>query len=71
MENKSRYAIQVIGYGARTRFVIRKCRWNGSDPIPGLTVAFRSEEAARKAAEAAGIKIDAVGDCYEITAGLM
>ena len=67
---KTRYAIQVIGYGARTRYTLRKCFWFGSNPVPGTGV-YKTLEDAQQAAQAAGIKIEAIGDCYEISSGLM
>lgn len=59
------YAIEIIGYGKRRRYCIKQV-------IPGVGTnptnckAYRTEDAARKAAAEIGIEISKVGDFYQI-----
>ena len=59
------YAIEVIGYGKRTRYTIKQVISDrGTNPTNGKW--YRTEEAARSAAAEMGIEIYKVGDLYEI-----
>jgi len=59
------YAIEQIGYDKRTRFCIKEVRETGlTIPVDGKT--YRTAEAARAAAEALGLKIERIGDLWEI-----
>lgn len=62
------YAIERIGYGKRTRYTIRAYMGNGSNPTNGKV--YRTEQAAREAAQRMGIEIAACGDMYEILAAI-
>ena len=65
----SYYAIEVIGYGAKRRYVVKEVVRSGkSGPVKTWPCEppFRTEEAARKAAAESGIEIAKVGDYYEI-----
>lgn len=59
-----RYIIEIIGYGKRRSYVIKK------SPCKGLTIPvsrpYRTLDAAQDAAAALGLVIDAVGDLYDI-----
>ena len=59
------YAIQKVGAGKRCCYVIEKVV-NDYLLMPADNRRFRTEGAARAAAGALGIKIEAVGDLYEI-----
>lgn len=60
-----RYAIEVIGYGKRTRYTIKQiipgC---GTNPTNGKS--YSTEKAARAAAAEMGVIITACGDFYKI-----
>ena len=57
-------AIEIIGTGKRTRYALKDFTASGSVPIlPG--VAFRTEDAARRAAAEMGLTVSAVGDLCE------
>ena len=59
------YAIQVIGYGKRRRYVIQQViKGRGTNPTTGRSYATEAE--ARKAAEDLGYKIEAIGDYWQI-----
>ena len=58
------YAIEIIGYGAKARYCIKLV--SGTTIFPVDRKAYRTEEAARAAADQLGIKIDKVGDSYQI-----
>lgn len=60
------YAIEVIGYGKRTRYIIKQVLYNGTNPVDYKIYA--TEQAARDAANALGINITACGDLYSILA---
>jgi hypothetical protein len=62
------YAIERIGYGKRTRYTIRAYAGAGSNPTNGK--AYRTEQAAREAAQCMGITIDACGDLWEILSAI-
>ena len=59
------YAIQIIGYGKRQRFIISQViPGKGTNPTNGKN--YPTEEAAREAAAAAGYKIKLTGDYWKI-----
>ena len=60
------YGILSIGYGKRTRYMIREVIENGDLPVDGKV--FKTEHAAQEEAKKLGIKIIAVGDCYALAA---
>ena len=63
--NNMYYAIEVIGYGKRTRYTIKQVlSGGGTNPTNGKW--YRTEAAARSAAAEMGIEIYKVGDLYEI-----
>lgn len=74
METEKRWyhAIEKSGYGNRTRYQIRRIYKSGlSVPVTTTEETYRTyktEAAARDAARAAGIEIEATGDYYEILA---
>ena len=59
-----KYAIMINGYGNRRRYCIVEVIATGTNPTDGKS--YKSEEAARAAAESLGIKIEGVGDLWEI-----
>lgn len=65
MKNYPYHAIQKVGSGKRCCFVIEKVV-NDHLLMPADNRRFRTEDAARTAAGALGIKIEVVGDLYEI-----
>lgn len=65
MKNYPYYAIQKVGSGKRCCYVIEKVV-NEYLLMPADIRRFRTEAAARTAASALGIKIEVVGDLYEI-----
>lgn len=58
------HAIEVIGYGKRTRYAIKAVTTTGTTPTNGKT--YHTEDAARNAAAEMGLTISAVGDFYAI-----
>ena len=61
------YAIQVIGYGQRRRYVIQQVTpGRGTNPTTGRS--YKTEEQAREAAAALGYEVKACGDYWEIIA---
>ena len=64
------YAIEVIGYGSRRRYVLKRIESCG--PFAPVTtspvdhIAYRSEAEARRAARLLGLVITKVGDHYHI-----
>lgn len=64
------HAIEVIGYGPRARYCIKKVVTGGRfGPVttsPVIRRTFRSELDARDAAERMGIEIAKVGDFWGI-----
>lgn len=63
--NHMYYAIEVIGYGKRTRYAIKQViSGKGTNPTNGKS--YRTEEAAREAAASMGVEIAKTGDFYEI-----
>jgi len=59
------YAIEKIGYGKRTRWCIKEVYPTGiTVPVDGKT--YKTEEAARAAADEQGLVIERVGDLWEI-----
>ena len=65
MKNYPYYAIEKIGEGKRHCYVIKKVV-NDHLLMPADGRRFRAEDTAQAAADALGIKIEAVGDLYEI-----
>ena len=65
MKNYPYYAIQQVGAGKRCCYVIERVV-NDYLLMPADSRRFRTEAAARQAADALGIGIEAVGDLYEI-----
>ena len=68
MTHTTQYGIERIGYGKRTKYTIRTYQGNGSTPTNGR--AYRTEQAAREAAQDMGITVAACGDLYEILAAI-
>lgn len=64
------HAIEIIGYGKKARYSIKKVVTGGHfGPVtttPVMRKTFRSELDARDAAELMGIEIMKVGDAYQI-----
>lgn len=58
------YGIEIIGYGKNRRFCLKKLVRNGTNPVDGKS--YRTEEAARKAAERLNLQIVGVGDLWEL-----
>ena len=59
------YAIEIIGYGKRRRYCLKEVLPGiGTNPVDGK--AYTSEEAARAAARAYGIEVEAVGDTWQL-----
>lgn len=58
------YAIETTGHGGRTRYAIKAVDDRGT--IPVNCTAYRTEEAARAAAELLGLTISAVGDFWQL-----
>lgn len=62
------YAIERTGYGKRTTYTIREYTRTCSNPTNGKR--YRTEQAAREAAQGLGITIAACGDHWEILAAI-
>lgn len=64
------HAIEIIGYGPRTRYSIKRVersgRFGSVTTIPVTRRTFRTELDARDAAALLGIEIMKVGDAYQI-----
>ena len=60
------YGIEIIGYGKNRRFCLKKLVRNGTNPVDGKS--YRTEEAAREAAERLNLQIVGVGDFWELIA---
>lgn len=60
----SYYAIEIIGYGAKRRYLIKEVFDTITCPVDRKL--YRTEEAAREAANQMGIEILKVGDHYQI-----
>ena len=59
------YAIEIIGYGKRRRYCIKQViPGKGTNPTNGK--CYRTESAARAAAEELGYEIAKCGDLYQI-----
>lgn len=58
------HAIEKVGCGKRTHYIIKKVINKATIPVD--CKRYRTEQAARKAAEAMGLVIAKCGDCYEI-----
>ena len=59
-----KYAIETIGYGKRRGYAIKQVFETGNCPVDGKR--YKTEEAARAAADRMGIKIEGVGDLWQI-----
>lgn len=59
------YAIEIIGYGKCRRYCIKQVV-PGVGTNPTNCKAYRTEEAARTAADEMGIEITKCGEFYEI-----
>ena len=57
-------AIQIIGYGKRTRYAIKAVDERGTIPVDYKI--YRTEEAARMAAADLGFTVSAVGDFWHL-----
>lgn len=59
------YAIEIIGYGKHRKYVLRQIV---SETIAATVDgrAYRTEQAARDAAERLGLTISAVGDMWQV-----
>lgn len=53
-------AIEIIGTGKRTRYTVKAVTETGTNPTNGK--AYRTEDAARRAAAEMGLTVSAVGD---------
>lgn len=66
---KCYYAIEIIGYGTKRRFVIKDVYKDGSSyklcPVYGAR-PFRTEDGARRFANEHGYEVEIVGDLYQI-----
>lgn len=59
------FAILTTGTGRRQRFsLVQVLKGRGTNPTNGQT--YRTEEAARQAAEALGLRIEAVGSLWDL-----
>ena len=58
------YAIETSGYGKRTRYAVKSVTETGTNPTNGK--AYRTEDAARRAAVEMVLTVSAVGDFYAI-----
>lgn len=59
------YAIEIIGYGKRTRYTVKRITENGTIcPTDGKT--YRTETEARAAARVNGYEIAKCGDLWQI-----
>ena len=61
------YGIEVIGYGKRRRYAVKEIVNSGTNPV-GYCKTYKTEAEARAAAEAYGVKVEAVGDFWELMA---
>ena len=64
------YAIEIIGYRTKRRFVIKDVMKEGNSsyhfhPVNGGR-PFRTEEGARRFASEKGYEIEVIGDLYDI-----
>ena len=59
------YAIEIIGYGKKTRYAIKRVSENKL-VIPFNGKLYRTETAARQAAKENRLAVEKVGDHYEI-----
>ncbi len=58
------YAIETIGTGKRTRYTVKAVTETGTNPTNSK--AYRTEDAARRAAAEMGLTVSAVGDLWQI-----
>ena len=58
------YAIETIGHGNRTRYTVKAVTEYGTNPTNGK--AYRTEDAARRAAAEMGLTISAAGDFWQL-----
>lgn len=58
------YAIETIGTGKRTRYTVKAVTETGMNPTNGK--AYRTEDAARRAAAEMGLTVSVVGDLWQI-----
>lgn len=58
------YAIETIGTGKRTRYAVKAVTETGTNPTNGK--AYRTEDAARRAAAEMGLTVSVEGDFYAI-----
>lgn len=58
------YAIETIGHGSRTRYTVKAVTECGTNPTNGK--AYRTEDAARRAADEMGLTVSVVGDLWQI-----
>lgn len=58
------YAIETSGYGKRTRYAVKAVTEHGTNPTDGK--AYRTEDAARRAADEMGLTVSVVGDLWQI-----
>ena len=57
-------AIEIIGYGKRTRYTVKAVTETVTTPTNGKW--YRTEEAARRAAAEMGLTVSVVGDLWQI-----
>ena len=57
-------AIEIIGYGKRTRYAVKAVDERGTIPVDYKI--YRTEEAARRAAADLGFTVSAVGDFWHL-----
>ena len=58
------YAIETIGIGQNTRYVVKQVFKGGT--CPAIHKVFKTVSAAIQAALMVGIEVEAVGDLYDI-----
>lgn len=58
------YAIEAIGTGTNTRYIVKQVCKHGT--VSAIHTTFKTVKSALEAAFIAGIEVEAVGDLYEI-----
>ena len=62
---KRMYGIQVIGYGKRRRYTVKRIVENGTLPL-GYCKVWKTEEEARADARCLGVEVSVVGDIWDL-----
>lgn len=60
------FAIEIIGYGKNRKYCIKKVNPNDNVIYPVNGRAYRTLDAAQRAAKELGVDIERIGDCWEI-----